>query len=509
MNDWCRRQCFAAPGLGYTAERVVPGERYTLTRRANATGAGSLVAFLAALTFAVGTARAASSAPDGPGAQSYLDLARKDCFGTARDTTSKVWYSVADGVLSDTFSPTIENSNVNTLQYIVTDGRSFADLQQGDMTYTVSSPDRSGMVCRVTSTDATHHFSLITDYLTDPARASVVIHTTLEPLGATTTAALSRLKVYVRYDATIDNTGGGGETNALPNDAVIERGALVSSDTSEPTGPFAAQVVGALIANRPFLSASSGFVGTPSDGPSQLDTYPGLRYAYRSATAGNVVQTAQSSRPIRPFTLALGFGPTATAAVDTARRSAATSYDTTLTHYLNGWHAYDATLHSPPASNAWAYWLAANVIKAAENKTYPGAFVAAPADPWGQSMLALTTHAGYTYRSVFARDSYETLTGLLADGDRASAQQMVSFLFDRVQQPDGTFPRDSLVNGQVAPDTYGLYEVDEDAYPLLMAWQAGFAGDKSFYAAHIRPDADFIVHNGPDYRPGPTPTSAT
>ena len=107
-------------------------------RRANAIGAGFVVAFLAALTFSVGAARAASSAPDGPGAQSYLDLARKDCFGTARDTTSKVWYSVADGVLSDTFSPTIENSNVNTLQYIVTDGRSFADLQQRDMTYTVS-----------------------------------------------------------------------------------------------------------------------------------------------------------------------------------------------------------------------------------------------------------------------------------------------------------------------------------------------------------------------------------
>ena len=139
------------------------------------------------------------------------------------------------------------------------------------------------------------------------------------------------------------------------------------------------------------------------------------------------------------------------------------------------------------------------MIKAAEDKTYSGAFVAAPADPWGQSMLAVTTHAGYTYRSVFARDSYETFTGLIADGDRTSARQMVRFLFDRVQQPDGTFPRDSLVDGEVAPDTYGLYEVDEDAYPLLMAWEAGFAGDKSFYAAHIRPDADFIVNHGPDY----------
>ena len=98
------------------------------------------------------------------------------------------------------------------------------------------------MVCAVTSTDAAHHFKLVTDYLTDPARSSVIIHTALEPAGVNHAAALNRLKVYVRYDATIDNTGGGGPSNALPNNAVIHRiRCLVSSDTTEPTGPFAAQ----------------------------------------------------------------------------------------------------------------------------------------------------------------------------------------------------------------------------------------------------------------------------
>src|ERR1700756_251740 len=217
-------------------------------------GARALAFIAIALTRGVLVAAESSAAtpgdaaPDGPGAQSYLDLARKDCFGTARNTTSKVWFTVADGVLSDTFSPTIENSNVNTLQYIVTDGRSFTDMQQRDMTHVVGSPDRSGMVCQVTSRDLKHGFALVTDYLTDPARDSVVMHTTLEPLDGTATAALDRLKVYVRYDAQIDNTGGGGTTNALPNNAVIVPATrvLVSSDTTAPTGPWAAPVVGAL-----------------------------------------------------------------------------------------------------------------------------------------------------------------------------------------------------------------------------------------------------------------------
>jgi len=146
-----------------------------------------------------------------------------------------------------------------------------------------------------------------------------------------------------------------------------------------------------------------------------------------------------------------------------------------------------------------SYWLSANLVKAAEDKTYPGAFVASPTDPWGQSVPAMSTHPGWTYREIFARDSYETFTTLLADGDRASARDMVSFLFDRAQQPDGGFPRDSEVNGAVAPDTFGLAEIDQDAYPLLMAWEAGFAGDAPFYRAHVRPDADFIVDHGHNY----------
>jgi glucoamylase len=445
------------------------------------------------------------TAPSGPGAQSYLDTSRKDCFGTAENTVSKAWYTVADGVLSDVYSPTIENSDDATLQYIVTDGRSFTALQQRDMTYTVSSPDPSGMVCQVTSTDAAHGFKLVTDYLTDPARDSVVLRTRLLPLRGDA-ASVSGLKIYARWDATIDNTGGGGAKNTGANDAAIDPAttALVSSDTKAPSGPFAAQVTGAVLASRPFLAATSGFAGTPSDGLAQLDAHRKLVSQYRTASDGNVTQTAEvNTTPGQPFTLALGFGADAATAIRVARASASGPFGSILGSYLSGWRAYDRTLRRPPASASSRtramYWLSANVIKADEDKTYPGAFVASPTDPWGQSVPATTTHPGWTYREVFARDSYETFTGLLADGDKASAQAMVRFLFDRTQQPDGSFPRDSLVDGAVAPDTFGLSEIDEDAYPLLMAWQGGFAGDVAFYRAHVRPAADFVVSHGPAY----------
>ena len=60
-------------------------------------------------------ARRTTSAPDGPGALSHFDLARKDCLGTARNTTSKTRYTVANGVLSDLYYPTVDNTEVETL----------------------------------------------------------------------------------------------------------------------------------------------------------------------------------------------------------------------------------------------------------------------------------------------------------------------------------------------------------------------------------------------------------
>src|SRR5204863_9214496 len=109
-------------------------------------------------------------APGGPGALSHFDLARKDCLGTARNTTSKVWYTVANGMLSDVYYPTVDNTNVETLQYIVTDGSTFTDVQARDMTYTAAAVnDSGGMACRVTATAKSGRYSIVTTYVTDPA----------------------------------------------------------------------------------------------------------------------------------------------------------------------------------------------------------------------------------------------------------------------------------------------------------------------------------------------------
>ncbi|HXV34315.1 MAG TPA: glucodextranase DOMON-like domain-containing protein [Gaiellaceae bacterium] len=455
-------------------------------------------------------------APDGPGMLSHFGLARKDCVGTARNTTSKVWYTIADGVLSDVYYPTVDNTNVETLQYVVTDGSTFTDLQVRDMTYTVETErDSGGMACTVVATATSGKYRIETDYVTDPARNSVLMHVRFKP-------DVAGLRLYARIDPTVNGNGGGGAGNGGADRATIDDSAghpvLVSFDpvteTNAANRDYAQPVYAAL--DGPFTEATSGFVGAGSDGLVQLDAAHELTTTYVDALGGNVAQTARVELKGGvpgggKATLALGFGATQEEAVATAAGSLAAGFPRTQAAYVEGWRRYDRTLAKPrthrlpgiqgPDANRLedAYYVSANVIKASEDKTFPGAIVASLASPWGQAVSAgdpANTYFG-SYREVFARDLYESWTGLVAAGDLATARDATLFLFERQQLPDGSMPRNSLVNGKVAPDSFGV-QLDETAYPILMAYQLGLT-DPSLYANHIKRAANFVASRGPAF----------
>jgi len=172
------------------------------------------VALLALSTGCAASARTATKIESvgAPGAVSHQSQSRKDCIGTARNAKSKIWFTVANGILSDVYAPTVDATNVETMQFIVTDGTSFTDLQSRDMTYTVSA-DATGMVCTVTSTARTGAYRLVNRYLTDPLRNSVVVRTQFVPLSADAKQNPSRYKLFVRLDANAGGNGGGGAAN--------------------------------------------------------------------------------------------------------------------------------------------------------------------------------------------------------------------------------------------------------------------------------------------------------
>jgi glucan 1,4-alpha-glucosidase len=479
----------------------------------------TLAAALAAL--AIAPEAVAAPAADGPGALSHFDLARKDCVGTARTERSKVWFTVADGVLSDVYFPTIDNTNVETLQYVVTDGATFTDLQTRDTTYTARALDDRALTCRVTTTADSGRYRIVTDYTTDPSRATVLVRSRLQALRG----RLSDYRLYVRHDPTLNGNGGGDDGKKDPDnggaddgDVATARGhrVLVGRDLETRTNAvnrdYAVPVHSALDVTGGFAQVTNGFAGRASDGLTQLDATHALTDVHESAAHGNVVQVARVplGRDGR-FTLALGYGDTQAGAIGAAQRSLRGGFGRVARDYARGWHRYDRRLREPRrprgvSGRAWsdrlhAWFLQANVAKASEDKTFPGAFAAGLASPWGQAVSAGDPNNTYfgSYRETFARDLYETFTALMADGDRASARDAVRFLFERQQLPDGSMPRNSLPNGKLAPDSFNT-QLDECAYPIVMALAAGIT-DAGTYRDHIRPAAYFVASHGPSFGP--------
>ena len=476
---------------------------------------GSRCAILALTLAAVSPFRAfATEAPGAPGSLSHFDLARKDCLGTARNSTSRIWFTVAGGVLSDVYAPTIDTTQLETLQLLVTDGATFTDLQSRDMTYEVNA-DLTGMVCTVTSTARSGAYKIVTTYLTDPDRNTVLAHVKYEPVST----AARTYKLYVRMDATAGGNGGGGSGNGGPDSAVVDtttgHPVPVTFDTVTMTNAvnrdYAVPSFLALRASRPFKAASSGFVGASSDGLVELDTAHSLSPIYDTATNGNVEGTAALAlEKDGTVTLALGFGTSQAEAVATAGLSLSRSFYAVQGAYEAEWLLYDMSLRVPAdkcpglsqtesLAALRAYYRSANVVKASEDKTFPGAIVASLTSPWGQAVSAGDPNNTYfgSYREVFSRDLYEAWTGLLTAGDLQTARDAVRFLFLRQQNSDGSFPRNSLVNGKPAPDSFGT-QLDEAAYPILMAWQSGLAGDQSLYP-HVAAAADFLASHGPSF----------
>ena len=240
------------------------------------------LAVLLPLTIAApGVARGAvptGTAADGPGALSHFDLARKDCVGTARNTTLEGLVHGRRRRAERRLLPDQrQRPNNETLQYVVTDGTTFTDLQTRDMTYTVAPLDDRALTCRVTATAKSGRYRIVTDYLTDPGapdRASCA------RASRRCTGKPRDYQLYVRFDPTLNGNGGGGgrqrrrrqrrrRDRRRPHAA--RRLRPRHADQRGQPRLRAARLQRARRRRRPSRRSSNGFAGQPSDGLTQLD----------------------------------------------------------------------------------------------------------------------------------------------------------------------------------------------------------------------------------------------
>src|SRR6185312_3047923 len=64
-------------------------------------------------------------APGGPGIPPRWTRGAKDAVGTAYSASSRLWFTLAQGTVTEVYFPTVDRPQVRDLQYLFTDGATF------------------------------------------------------------------------------------------------------------------------------------------------------------------------------------------------------------------------------------------------------------------------------------------------------------------------------------------------------------------------------------------------
>ena len=374
------------------------------------------------------THRTTIAANDGPGGAASWTTGNKLAVGASAGTDSKVWFTVAKGVTSEIFYPRLDVPNMQDMQYIITDGSTFVDLERDATSHEISMPAEKALEYTVTNTDkrSPPKYRITNTFVTDPSRDTLLIRTRFESLDG---------GVYQLYLHANPSMAGGGANNSARWDAT--HSALMASGTRTLFGsPMT--IVSALKVASPngFVANDNGFATVASDCDVELHKDMALVTQFDSARNGNVVQCGEIGDvgADTTFTVALGYGGDAASALAAAEGSLAAGFPDRETAYRKGWSDYVDGLRPAPASVSTdtlrrrVYYVAAMALHAAEDKTFRGASIAGFATPWGDFVNGDQPNDGY--HRVWGRDLYQQATGLIAAGDSAQALRMAQFLWN-------------------------------------------------------------------------------
>jgi len=449
-----------------------------------------------------------AAATDGPGGAASWTTGNKLAVGTSAGVDSKVWFTVAKGITSEVFYPRLDIPNMEDMQYVITDGSTFLDLERDATSHAISMPTEKALEYTVTNTDRrpSPKYRITNSYITDPSRDALAIRTRFESLDG---------GVYRLYLLANPSMAGGGANNAASWDAT--NSALMASGTRTLFGS-PTTIVSALKIGSPnsFVANDNGYATMASDCNVELHKNMALASRFDNAAKGNVVQCGEIGGlgADTTFTVALGFGGDAASALAAADGSLEAGFLDREAAYVKGWSDYVEGLRPPPASvssdtlRRRVYYVAVMALQAAEDKTFRGANVAGFGTPWGDFVKGDDPNDGY--HRVWGRDLYQQAMGLIAAGDSGQALRMAKFLWnsqfvgadmsgDGMTYQPGSFPRYtpvSGIDGATAGDLSCCQEqLDEEAFAILLAWMTGLTDNATYQK--VKTTADHIVATGP------------
>jgi glucoamylase len=208
------------------------------------------------LVTALPAASQTATASGGPGGAAAWTTGNKLAVGTSPNTNSRVWFTLTQGITSEVFYPRLDVPNMQDMQYIITDGSSFVDLERDATNHVVSMPDEKALEYTVTNTDkrAVPKYRITNTYITDPSQSTVLIRTRFQSLDG------GIYQLYLLENASM--AGGGANDNAWWDKA---NSALMSSGTATLFGSLMTVVSALKVSLNGFVAHDNGYVGTASD----------------------------------------------------------------------------------------------------------------------------------------------------------------------------------------------------------------------------------------------------
>jgi len=399
---------------------------------------------------AIGPHRCARPAPGGPGLLPNWTGSAKDAVGTSAGTASRVWFTIAGGVVTEVYSPTVDRPQIRDLQYLATDGDTFFHEERRDLVATVEPLSETAMGFRVVSEDRGGRYRLVKEILTDPDRPSLLVRTHVEVAPGVGRS----LHLFALLAPHLGGLGSGNSGYAVQ---VAGRLVLVARRGDAWL---------ALGGNPAFVRGGAGYVGV-NDGWTDLSRDHRLDWTYDCAHDGNIALTGEIDPGAGPeHVLGLAFGDSQEAAVEALLASLAVPFSAHRAKFLAQWDRALVTrlpLEGASGDGGALYRRSLGVLLAHEDKTRTGAIVASLSIPWGDDK---GDDAPGGYHLVWPRDLVHSATGLLAAGDRVTPLRSLAYLA-ATQLPDGAWPQNFWVNGEVAA---GGIQLDETAFPILLAW---------------------------------------
>jgi glucoamylase len=419
-------------------------------------------------------------APGGPGLPPRWTRGSKEAVGTAYSSASRVWYTIAAGILTEVFYPTIDTPQIRDLQFLVTDGQTFFHDERRNTRSRVDCVDDASLGFRIVNVAEHDLYTIDKTVIGHPHQDCVLMRTRFDAAPD----ILRRLQVYVLCAPHLEIGGWHNSAQVLET----KGGRILLA--------FKGQTWMALGATTPFGRCSCGYVGV-NDGWTDLHDNLKLDWEYDAAVDGNIAVTGQIDLSRAPeFTIGLAFGDTRHRAITNLFQSLVTPFADNLHRFRDEWgrtaKRFALALGAPDRRSSLLYERSVNVLLAHEDKRYPGAMIAALSIPWGSSKGDDELGG---YHLVWTRDLVQAATALLSAGDAATPLRVLVYLAVS-QRSDGGFDQSFWIDGR--PYWHGV-QLDEVSFPVVLAWRLQQAGALGSFdpVAMVAAACGYLIREGP------------